>query len=202
MQLENLAGDNYANTPTFEITSNDAVAPHTWGLSALSLLGGDAALTAMASTSSSPSSPGPFSTPVATTSSPTSSSSLASQVPSTAAPSITNEATPRASTPPPSQTLSTAAKAGIGIGSYFGGLALLIAVLLFRVARSRRTNIGKNDPKGAWPSGPNDVPHTHDIGGGDYYEIGGVARPTELQGMSRAELDSAHRIELNSVAER
>lgn len=77
--------------------------------------------------------------------------------------------------------------AGISIGSILSGLALAIAVLLFRIARSRRTMVGKKDNNGCWPRRRHNFQDTHEIGGGAYYEISGVAEPTELQVMSRAE---------------
>ena len=51
MQLEDLSGDDFANTPTFDLTSNDAVEPQTWGLFAPSSFSG--ATTSCAITSSS-----------------------------------------------------------------------------------------------------------------------------------------------------
>ena len=46
MQLENFAGDDFANTPRFGITSNDAVQAQTWGLKELASLGGGSSATA------------------------------------------------------------------------------------------------------------------------------------------------------------
>ncbi|KAL2056352.1 hypothetical protein ABVK25_003375 [Lepraria finkii] len=74
MQLEDFSGDDFANTPTFDITSNDAVAPQTWGLSATSLLDRGSNPTTIASSSST----GVSSTVVATALSSSSSLSPAS----------------------------------------------------------------------------------------------------------------------------
>ena len=49
MQVEDFAGDDTANTPTFDITSNDAVQRQTWGLSAISLLSEGSSLATTAS---------------------------------------------------------------------------------------------------------------------------------------------------------
>lgn len=203
MQLEDLSGDDFANTPkgAFRITSNDAVAPQTWGLDAISLLGGVSDTTETAS----PPPTGVSSTIVATqlSSFPSSSSpSSTTAVPAISAIKTVTAAEQLPSASSPSKSLGTAAQAGIGVGSTFSGLALIIAVLLFCYARSRRTRIEDQDIDRSEPGQADIFQTTTEIGDGAYHEISGMSRPNELQGIPRAELAWTPRVELSSIPER
>lgn len=207
MQLEDLSGDDFGNTPkgAFKITSNDAVAPQTWGLSALSELGGASDTTT--TTSSTPTQTSStfvasqFSSfPSSYTSSPLSPSPTLSP-PIFATMTVTTAAQlPSASLP--SKSLGTAAQAGIGIGGTFSGLALIIAVLWFYYKRFRRARTEDQDISSFEPSQADNFQTTIEVGEGAYHEISGVSRPNELQGIPRAELAWTPRVELSSVSER
>ncbi|KAI4212550.1 MAG: hypothetical protein LQ351_004802 [Letrouitia transgressa] len=202
MQIEDFSGDDYANTPTFGLTSNDAVQPRTWGLSALRLLGGDDSATTIVSPSTIVTSKAVKTTAVSSSSSSTTESTF------TILPLTTrrNLATNSPSLPSPPRSLGVAAKAGISIGSIFCVLALIITVLLIRIARrSRRTVTRRTKPKSSDQSRnhqarlPNEVT---EIGEGAYYEVNGVARPNELFGIPRSELHWESRVELNTSSTR
>ena len=79
-------------------------------------------------------------------------------------------------------------------------------MLLCRNARSRKTiELEKGegqDPSGFGQSPSHDILNIAEIARGPYYEVNGVARPPELHGTPRAELDWAPWIESITVAER
>ncbi|KAL8728828.1 MAG: hypothetical protein Q9166_005145 [cf. Caloplaca sp. 2 TL-2023] len=196
MQLENSAEDDFTNTPTFDLTSDDAVEPQTWGIQALSLLGGGSSAsatvsmtktssptTATTTTSASPSLPS-STIPNATNSSPT-----------TAAFSPTTPAAPSVSpAQSPSASLSNGTKAGISIGCIFCTLALIIVVLLFRNARRSRRAAGHNTR--FIPKYENASPGESAEMNEGPYEVNGITRPNELHGTPRSELAWTPKVEI------
>ncbi|KAK4694506.1 hypothetical protein P7C71_g3092, partial [Lecanoromycetidae sp. Uapishka_2] len=200
MQVEDFAGDDVGNTPApggFKITSDDGIAAQTYGLEAINLLGGASSATATLSTSSTRTSA--TTTPSSSSSSPSPVSS-ASTTPSTAIPISTPTPTPTKPTPPHSAPLSTAAKAGISIGSAFSALTLILAAVLFYIARFRQTGDPKKQDTDPFERDEPDGPQiSSEVGLGPYYEVHGRARPNELQGQDRVELDWMPRVELGAV---
>ena len=75
-------------------------------------------------------------------------------------------------------------------------------MVLCRNAQSRRRRDQKQDLNGVGASRQLEFQNPPEMGEGAYYEINGVARPSELHGTPRAELDGAPRRDLNSVSER
>lgn len=162
MQVEDFAGDDFKNTPTFGITSNDGVEPTTWGLDALGKAGGSPEPSAIqqlesipasvlaAATSTPSNSPSSSLAPSASSSSPASSAFHTTISPSTSLSShITAPATQSTPSLPQSTssqdltdhnktTLTPAVKAGISIGSIPAFLALILVLLLARFMWSRQ----------------------------------------------------------------
>ena len=184
-QLEDSEGDDYANTPTFEITSNDAVESKTWGPSASNSGNGAApATTAISASNSTPSTTSSLSS-IVSAGSPSATPILAN--PTSSSPTSTD---PAASPSPPPQSLSPGAKADISIGSSFCALALTIAVLLSRdLAQTRRRTLhGQQDLNNLKPEYQS--PAAVELGdeGEALHEISGEERLRELHGVPRAEL--------------
>ena len=157
MQVESFSGDDFANTPVFEITSNDGLSPQTWGIAALGNAGGSpdnsnmqelpsippTLLAAATSTSSSPASASSSSF------SSSSSSSLSASSTTSSLSSLQSPTSSPTTSPPPSRpstssnsndktTLTPATKAGISIGSILSFLAITLILLLARLLWSRR----------------------------------------------------------------
>ena len=66
----------------------------------------------------------------------------------------------------------------------------------------RLTKGGKQGLSSLGSSRPQNLQNIAEIGEGAYHEMNGVAKPPELHGMPRAELEHAQRIEMSSVLER
>lgn len=157
LQIINLHTRDSVDSPDFHLKSDDTFAAQTYGLSATSLL-------TAATQTATENSPTSFSSTGSTPLTPTSPSS----------PSLSS----------PSQPLTTAAKAGISIGSIFCAIALIIAVLLtYNAARRRRREQESKDAPGQISRAA-----SPEIGQGAYPEIDGLGRPHELQGIPKAEL--------------
>lgn len=214
IQLENFAEDDWADTPPFNLKSDDAVDPKTWGLKQL---GADQSSTVSAPSTTSP----PTAIKTISLASSSSSSSLTSAIVlSVSRPSLTtpfptsmDPAASSVSSPQPSasKTLNNAAKAGISIGSIFCALALIIAILLLLRIRGLKGKHGQVTKSGLssifrstkLPNNEDVKPETLTEIHGAPFEVDGIGRPTELQGMPRSELHWNPRgIELDATPKR
>ncbi|KAL8673992.1 MAG: hypothetical protein Q9168_001577 [Polycauliona sp. 1 TL-2023] len=194
MQLENLAGDDSANDANFDITSDDAVQPQTWGVQAIRLLdGGVSATVAEASSTISGTMVTTLSASLSLLPSTTFSATKSSPLANASTP--TSSAVPSGSPTSPSESLSDGAIAGVSIGSVFCALALVIVLLLFRNALRPKHLTGRDDPspsqEGTWPE---PIAETNE----GPYEVNGIARPHELDGLPCSELSCfPDRVELD-----
>ena len=194
-QIEDSEGDDSVDTPTFDLKSDDSLPVATYGVSSTSLLAEattQTTVTPLPTRTTLDSSSSLTSFTVSTTLPTTSRTSLSSTAVSSSTPS-----TPTSSSSPP-QPLTTAAKAGISIGSIFCAVALVIAILLAYnvLARQKARKRQKQDTMNAPEQNPQStLPEIGDEGA--YNEINGLGRPHELYGIPMAELEWAPRHEID-----
>lgn len=206
----------------FSITSNDLIAPRTWGLECVSLLQATTNLATPSTTAKSSAtlvlahrpplsmeppfvsisshaaalSPSPAPTGP---SAPPITSSLLSQPSSPptglSAPSITSSLPfqPPSSSPPVHNSRS--ARIGISVGGIVRALALLF--FIWR-SRSRRRNNNTSAASGEFDDDRHDI---SEFGEGAYHELSDTARPPELQGAPKAELSGTPRVEVEAMEE-